>query len=79
MSKSAYELRMEMLEMSKSYLEQQYKANVEFAKSAYEAAVAAGTATVQEWQKYAPAIYDFKDVVTKAEELYSFVNQKDRT
>lgn len=76
MTKSAYELRMEMLEMSKSYLETQYQTSVDFAKTVFDTAIKAGQATVQEWQKYAPKMYDFSDVVKKAEELYSFVNQK---
>lgn len=79
MTKSAYELRMEMLEMSKSYLETQYQTNVEFAKTVFDTAIKAGQANVQEWQKYAPKMYDFSDVVRKAEELYGFVNQKDKS
>lgn len=79
MTKSAYELRMEMLEMSKEYLEQQYNNNLDFAKTAFDTALKAGQASVQEWQKYAPKMYDFSDVVSKAQELYSFVNQKDKS
>jgi len=44
---------------------------------AFNMAVNTGKATMDEWQKYAPAFYDFSDVLKKAEELYSFVNKKE--
>ena len=77
MGKSAYELRMEMLQMAKDYMEQQYNYNFSFAKDSFDMAVNTGKATMDEWQKYAPAFYDFSDVLKKAEELYSFVNKKE--
>lgn len=75
-AKSAYELRMDMLQMSKDYLEQQYHANFAFASDAFSKTVEAGKATMGEWQKYAPAFYTFDDVIKKAEELYKFVDKK---
>lgn len=76
MSKSAYELRMEMLTMAKDYMEQQYNCNYQFAKDAFDMAVKTGKASMDEWQKYAPKFYDFSDVMKKAEELYKFVDKK---
>jgi len=77
MSKTPYELRVDLLAMSKEYLEQQYQRNFEFARTAFEKSVEVGQATLEEWQKYAPPFYDFTDVIKKAEELYSFVSTKE--
>lgn len=78
MSKTAYELRMEMLQLANDYLKAANEQQQAFAKQTFDTAVEAGKASIDEWAKYAPAFYDFGDVVKKAEELYSFVNKKER-
>lgn len=79
MTKSAYELRMEMLQLANDYYKTAYERQVEFARASFNQALEAGKASIEEWAKYAPAVYDFKDVINKAEDLYSFVNKKDRS
>ena len=77
-NKTPYEIRTELLKMSQDYLTQQYQAQMEFSKEAFTKAVEAGKATMEEWQKYAPQFYNFSDVLKKAEELYSFVDRKEK-
>ena len=76
MSKSAYELRMEMLQMAKDYMEQQYHSNWAFAKESFEKGLESGKVAMGEWEKYAPKFYSFEEVIKKAEELYKFVDNK---
>lgn len=76
-TKSPFEIRTRMLELASEYLQQQYNANVDFAKNSFLEMVRMGTATQTEWQKYAPKMYDFNEVLKKAQELYGFVSKRD--
>lgn len=76
-NKNPFEIRLDALKMSKEYLDRIQDVNTQFAFQAFEAAVESGKATIDQWEKFAPKQYDFKDVITKAQELYAFVNKKD--
>ena len=71
-----FEIRTQMLEMAKEYLEKQQEINTEFAKQAFDQLVVAGQKVQADWQEYAPKMYDFDEITAKAKELYSFVNAK---
>jgi len=75
--RNPFEIRTRMLELAQEYLGAQYETNLEFAKQAFDELVRSNQAAATEWQKYAPKMYDFNDIVRKAQELYGFVSKRD--
>lgn len=75
--KSPYELRFDILAMSKDYFDRVNDINVSFAQQAFHTAVEQGKATYEQWEKFAPKTYGFDEVIAKAQELYGFVAKKD--
>jgi hypothetical protein len=71
-----FEIRTQMLEMAKQYLEKQQEINLDFAGRTFEQLVKEGKKFADDWQEYAPKMYDFDEITAKAKELYSFVNAK---
>jgi hypothetical protein len=71
-----FEIRTQMLEMAKQYLEQQQEINTQFAKQVFDQLVVSGQKVQADWQDYAPKMYDFEQITQKAKELYGFVNAK---
>ena len=83
-SKNPFEIRLELLQMAKDYLERQQEIHVSFAQDAFHKMTDLKNpssedinSVMTEWKKYIPAPYSFDDLVKKATELYSFVNKKD--
>jgi len=76
-TKSPFEIRTRMLELATDYLQQQYYNNMTFAKESFLEMVRTGDAVQKDWQKYAPKMYDFNEVLKKAQELYGFVSKRD--
>jgi hypothetical protein len=76
-TKSPFEIRTRMLELATDYLQQQYASNLDFAKESFMEMVRTGDAVQKDWQKYAPQMYDFTEVLKKAQELYGFVSKRD--
>lgn len=76
-SKNPYELRTEILQMAKDYMDQQYHMNMEFARRAFEEALEAGKVSVDTWKMYTPQVYTIEELMKKAQELYGFVSKKD--
>ena len=70
--KNPFEIRTEMLQMAKDYLDQQYHMNIQLANDLYEQ----GQKTAEE-VKEAYQIYSTEDLMEKAKEMYSFVSKKD--
>jgi len=75
--RNPFEIRTRMLELAQEYLSEQYATNLDFAKQAFDELVHTNQAVAQDWQKYAPKMYDFGDIVRKAQELYGFVSKRD--
>ena len=71
-NKNPFELRTEILEMAKDYMDKQTQMNVEFATKMFEA----GQKTADEL-KEAMTPYSMDDLMEKAKEMYSFVSKKD--
>jgi len=69
-----FEIRTQLLEMAKEYLEKQYAVNTEFAKRAYDELVAQNQSTVDAWKNVAPKMYTLEDVLKEAAKLYGFVS-----
>lgn len=76
-TKSPFEIRTRMLELAQEYLQQQYAVSVDFARETFDELVRTNQAAVTEWQRYAPKMYDFADILKKAQELYGFVSKRD--
>lgn len=77
MSKTPYEIRLEILKMAKEHLDNMHLAQAEFAKQAFSQALALNKATFEQWKEFSPASYSIDDVMKKATELYAFINKKD--
>lgn len=71
MSKNPFEIRSEMLQLAKDYMDQQYYMNKEFAEKMFEA----GKMQMEEMQK-ATKMYSMEELMEKAKEMYSFVSEK---
>jgi hypothetical protein len=72
MSKNPFEIRSEMLQLAKDYIDQQYYMNKDFAEKMFEA----GKMQMEEMQK-ATEMYSMEELMEKAKEMYSFVSKKD--
>jgi hypothetical protein len=75
-NKNGFELRTDILAMAKDYMDKQYQLNMEFARKAFDEAVAAQKVSADAWKKYVPEIYTIEDLMKKAQELYGFVSSK---
>ena len=76
-NKNPFELRTDILAMAKDYMDQQYHMNTEFARKAFDEAVATQKVTVDSWKTHVPEMYTIEDMMKKAQELYGFVSKKD--
>jgi len=71
-NKNPFEIRAEMLQLAKEYMDQQYHMNISFA----EKMIDEGKMQMEEFQKVAE-MYSMDDLMAKAKEMYSFVSKKD--
>ena len=71
-NKNPFEIRTEMLQLAKNYMDQQYQMNVEFAQRAMDT----GKKTLEEVQEVYK-MYSMEELMEKAKEMYSFVSKKD--
>lgn len=74
---SPFELRFKILEMAKEYLDNSYQLQYELAQKNLELMHEQGKLSVEAWKKIMPENYTMQDVITKAQELYGFVESKD--
>ena len=90
--KTPFEIRADLLKMAQEHLQQQYLNNLSFATQAWqkylqsfkvsEVSSAEQLASAQkQWfeamAKFMPTAPTFEDIITKAQELYGFVQKKD--
>lgn len=75
-NKTPFELRAEILEMAKDYLDRQHEFNVQFAQQCFNKALESGTLATRDWSKYVPPMYTVEDLTKKAQEMYSFICTK---
>ena len=76
MSKNPFEIRTEMLQMAKDYLDQQWHMNMDFYRIILEENIKQGKCTFDQWEKFMPKQYTLEELTKKAQELYSFVEKK---
>ena len=70
-NKNPFEIRSEILEMAKDYMDKQTQMNIDFATKMFDA----GKKTAEELQE-AMTPYSMDDLMTKAKEMYTFVSDK---
>jgi hypothetical protein len=75
-SKTPFEIRLEVLQMAKEYMDRQAAINVEFATETFMALVEAGEAAGEQWEQYIPQAYSAAELMNKANEFYSFIIKK---
>ena len=71
-NKNPFEIRAEMLQLAKDYMDQQYHMNIQFTEKMVEQ----GKQTMEE-VKDTYKMYSMADLTENAKELYSFVSKKD--
>jgi predicted translin family RNA/ssDNA-binding protein len=71
-NKNPFEIRAEILQLAKDYLDQSYHMNMTFMQKAMDE----GKKTFEEYQE-AVKMYSTEDLMNKAKEMYSFVSTKD--
>lgn len=70
-NKNPFEIRSDMLQLAKEYMDQQYHMNISFAEKMFDA----GKKSAEEMQaEY--KMYSMEDLMAKAKEMYSFVSDK---
>jgi hypothetical protein len=72
-----FELRFNVLQMTKDYFDRINEVNVDMARTAFQQALEAGKATAEDWQKFCPQGYSLDQMMEQATKLYSFINKKD--
>jgi len=75
-NKNPFEIRAEVLELAKDYMDQQYHMNIQF----YEKMMEEGKKSYEELEenlKDAYKMYTLEELMEKAKEMYSFVCTKD--
>ena len=70
-NKNPFEIRSDMLQLAKDYMDQQYYMNKEKKKKMFEA----GKKSVEELQE-ANKMYSMEELMEKAREMYTFVSEK---
>lgn len=70
-AKNPFEIRAEVLQLAKEYMDQQYHMNVQFAEKMMEQ----GKKTSEELQEMYK-MYSMEELMEKAREMYSFVSKK---
>ena len=72
MNKNPFEIRAEILQLAKDYMDQSYQMNLTFMQKSMEE----GRKTFEDYQA-AAKMYSTEDLMKKAQEMYSFVSKKD--
>lgn len=70
-NKNPFEIRAEMLQLAKDYMDQQYHMNIQLANDMYEQ----GQKSYKEVQ-VAYQMYSMDELMEKAKEMYGFVSSK---
>lgn len=70
-NKNPFEIRAEMLQLAKEYMDQQYHMNIQFAENMAEQ----GKKSMEDLQS-AYQMYSMEELMEKAKEMYSFVSTK---
>ena len=72
MNKNPFEIRAEMLQLAKDYMDKQQEMNIQLMNDLFEQ-----NKVQMEEVKSAYKMYSMEDLMAKAKEMYSFVSKKD--
>lgn len=72
-----FELRFKILEMAKDYLDKSYEMQIEAFNQQVALMKDQNKLTFEMWNQMMPQKYTMDEVVSKASELYGFVDNKD--
>lgn len=72
-AKTPFEIRLEVLQMAKEFLDKQAEIQLDFAVASFAELVKFGKKTAEQWQEFAPVPYTIKELTDKANELYGFI------
>lgn len=80
-NKTPFEIRLEILQMAKEYMDKAQAAQIEFAKDAFYKAVEFNQLTSEQIKEqiksFIPAQYTTDELMKKAAEMLTFINKKD--
>lgn len=76
-NKSPFELRFDVLKMAKELMDQQYEIAQQQYWTMVENAKEQSKDVQEVFEKYTPKMYQPSEIMSKAEELYTFVTKKD--
>jgi hypothetical protein len=76
-TKSPFELRFDVLKMAKELMDQQYEIAQQQYWTMIENAKEQSKDVQEVFEKYTPKMYQPSEIMSKAEELYTFVTKKD--
>lgn len=76
MSKSPFEIRLEILKMTADLMQAEYESNMEFLTEMQESLAQKGLNTTVMIDKFMPKAFDFDEMLEKSKKFYDFVNQK---
>jgi hypothetical protein len=71
-----YQIRTDLLAMSKEMLDKGYESQMEVARKAMDIYKENTEQALEAWKRYVPKMYTPEEIVAKAEELYQFVTDK---
>lgn len=72
MNKNPFEIRAEMLQLAKEYMDKQQEMNIQLMNDLFEQ-----NKVQMEEVKAAYKMYSMEELMSKAKEMYSFVSKKD--
>ncbi len=73
-NRNPFEIRADLIAAAKSYYDQIYAANVEFARITFAELVKHNTVHMSEWTKYVPPAPTMDDILARAQEMYDFIS-----
>jgi hypothetical protein len=73
-----YQIRTDLLVMSKEMLDKAYDSQMEVARKAMDIYKENTEQALEAWQRYIPKMYTPEEIKAKAEELYSFVSKDNK-
>jgi hypothetical protein len=76
-NRTPFELRTDLLKIAQDYLEKQYNANMELYRATMQSLQQDAVALQSDLRTELPKYFDFQDIITKAQELYGFVQKRD--
>lgn len=72
MSKSPYEVRLDLLQMAKDMLDKQYQVSMDIAWKTIDA----NKEMYKDAEKYMPKMFTPEEIINQAEKLQEFINKK---